>query len=185
MDSDNRTLLLNAYHEHAMFSMTSAYPYGMNSKNSSWLNWYNTNNRNLIKLTDYERRHKLLRHGQVCIVNYLQEMPASKHDLHNFSVDLNIFTVGFSIAMCHHSMVWSVVFLQPTMLHLSVAGVFKEFSSGHKVAPLRYFCRTFVIVPAGSGFCITNDELHISNATSEQAKVRNNSLQISFIFVGM
>lgn len=57
------------------------------------------------------------------------------------------------------------------MLLLSVSGMFKELNSGHKTAPLRYFFRTLVIVPAGSGFCIVNEEVHITNATDEQAKV--------------
>ncbi|CAG9835063.1 unnamed protein product [Diabrotica balteata] len=58
----------------------------------------------------------------------------------------------------------------PQMLCLTVAGMFKELKSGHKVPPLRYFFRTLVIVPAGSGFCIANEEIHISNATPDQAK---------------
>lgn len=49
--------------------------------------------------------------------------------------------------------------------------MFKELKSGHKIPPLRYFFRTLVIVPAGTGFCIVNEELHVSNATPEQATV--------------
>lgn len=57
------------------------------------------------------------------------------------------------------------------MLVLTVSGMFKELKSGHKVPPIRHFFRTMVIVPAGSGFCIANEVLHISNATEAQAKV--------------
>lgn len=57
------------------------------------------------------------------------------------------------------------------MLSLTVTGMFKELKSGHKIPPLRHFFRTMVIVPAGGGFCIINDELHVTNATQEQAKV--------------
>lgn len=57
------------------------------------------------------------------------------------------------------------------MLTLTVSGMFKELNSGHKIPPLRYFFKTLVIVPAGSGFCISNEEVHISNATPDQAKV--------------
>lgn len=60
------------------------------------------------------------------------------------------------------------------MLCLTVSGMFKELKSGHKVPPMRFFVRTLIIVPAGSGFCIANEVLHISNATPDQAKVSNN-----------
>lgn len=59
------------------------------------------------------------------------------------------------------------------MLVLTVTGMYKELRSGHKVPPIRYFFRTLVIVPAGSGFCILNEELHVSNATDNMAKVKS------------
>lgn len=59
------------------------------------------------------------------------------------------------------------------MIVLTVAGIFKELRSGHKTPPIRYFFRTLVIVPAGSGFCIANEELHVTNATEDQAKVNS------------
>lgn len=52
---------------------------------------------------------------------------------------------------------------------LSVTGVFREL--GDKKYPMRSFHRSFVIVPVGTGFCITNEMLHISLATSDQIKV--------------
>ncbi|XP_044253832.1 nuclear RNA export factor 1-like [Tribolium madens] len=149
-DSENRQPLLQAYHESALFSMTMSYPYGQRDKNASWLNWYTTDNRNLQKVQDPDRRHKLLKQGQVAVVSFLQEMPRSKHDIHSFTVDLVVFT--------------------PQMIVLTVTGMFKELKSGHKVPPTRAFFRTLVIVPAGSGFCISNETLHITNATDEQAK---------------
>ncbi|KAF5288344.1 hypothetical protein FQR65_LT12079 [Abscondita terminalis] len=149
-DSNSRQPLLQAYHENAMFSMTSSYAFGQNSKNSSWLNWYNTDNRNLLRVHDHDRRFKLLRQGQLAVVSFLSEMPESKHDIHSFTVDLNLFT--------------------PQLLLLTVTGIFKELRSGHKSTPIRHFCRTLVIVPAGSGFCIANEQLHVTNATEQQTK---------------
>ncbi|CAG9863513.1 unnamed protein product [Phyllotreta striolata] len=151
-DSDNRQPLLQAYHEKATFSLTMDYPYGYSkdTKGVSWLNWYATDNRNLMKVTDPNRRSKLLKQGHLAVVSFLQEMPLTKHDIHSFSVDLSVFT--------------------PQMLCLVVTGMFKELKSGHKIPPLRYFYRTLVIVPAGTGFCIANEELHVSNATPSQAK---------------
>lgn len=93
-DSDNRQPLLQAYHEHGVFSMTMAYPYGQQNKNSPWLNWYATDNRNIDRVRDTERRHKLLKQGQVSIASFLSDMPSSKHDLHSFTVDLTMFTVS-------------------------------------------------------------------------------------------
>lgn len=93
-DSDSRQPLLQAYHEHAMFSMTMAYPYGMTPKNSAWLNWYQTDNRNLHRVQDPERRNRLLRQGHLAVVSFLQEMPKTKHDVYSFTVDLSLFTVS-------------------------------------------------------------------------------------------
>lgn len=126
-----------------------AYGYGKD-KNVSWLNWYNTDNRNILRVQDIDRRCKLVKQGQLSVVSFLQDMPLTKHDIHSFTVDLTLFT--------------------PQMITLTVSGMFKELKSGHKFPPTRFFFRTLVIVPAGSGFCIANEQYHITNATSEQAK---------------
>lgn len=95
-DTENRQPLLQAYHEHAMFSMTMAYPhgYGREEKTVPWLNWYATDNRNIMRVQNPERRMKLLKQGQLAIVTYLQEMPQTKHDIHSFTVDLTVCTVS-------------------------------------------------------------------------------------------
>lgn len=149
-DGGSRQTLLQAYHEQAKFSLTSAYSYGQTPKNSSWLSWYNTDSRNLLRVQDHDRRLKLLKQGHLAVVSFLSEMPDTKHDIHSFTVDLTLFT--------------------PQLLLLNVSGIFKELRSGHKSAPIRHFFRTLVIVPAGSGFCIANEQLHITNATEQQIK---------------
>lgn len=60
---------------------------------------------------------------------------------------------------------------------LSVTGVFREV--GEK-KPMRSFHRSFVIVPVGGGFCIINEMLQISPATSDQVKV-----SIAFYFMSV
>ncbi|KAK9883572.1 hypothetical protein WA026_001749 [Henosepilachna vigintioctopunctata] len=150
LDSDNRQLLVQAYHENAVFSLTMAYPYGSKDKTSNWLNWYSTDNRNLLRVTDSDRRFKLLKKGHVSIVSFLKDMPTTSHDIMNFKVDLTVFT--------------------PLMLSLTVCGMFKEMKSGHKHSPIRSFSRTLIIIPAGNGYCICNEELHITNATEDQIK---------------
>ncbi|XP_017785582.1 PREDICTED: nuclear RNA export factor 1 [Nicrophorus vespilloides] len=147
-DSDSRKPLLQAYHENALLSMTMAYPYGQNSRNPPFLTWYATDNRNLQRVTDSERRAKMLKHGNLQIVTFLDEMPHTKHDMNSFTVDLSLFT--------------------PQLLLVTVTGIFKE--PAKQRPPLRYFVRTFVIVPSGSGYCIVNEEVHISNATEAQIK---------------
>lgn len=95
-DSESRQPLLNAYHQYALFSMTMAYPhnqYGQYKKNVSGLEWYVSDNRNLMRIVDPDRRAKLLLQGQVSIMSFLQEMPVTKHDVHSFTVDLSLFTV--------------------------------------------------------------------------------------------
>lgn len=57
------------------------------------------------------------------------------------------------------------------MLTLIVSGIFKELRTAHKIPPIRHFFKSLVIVPAGSGFCIVNEEMHITNAVEEQIKV--------------
>lgn len=152
-DSPNRQPLIQAYHESAVMSLTMAYPYGQRDREKSsnnWLNWYASDSRNLLRIPDPDPRQKLLKQGQVQVVSFLQEMPLTKHDVHSFTVDLVVFT--------------------PQMLTLTVTGMFKELKTGHKVPPTRAFFRTLVIVPAGTGFCIINETLHVTNATEEQAK---------------
>lgn len=50
---------------------------------------------------------------------------------------------------------------------ITVAGLFKELDAKET---LRFFNRTFVIVPQGSGYCIRNEQLHIGNPTDLQEK---------------
>lgn len=95
-DTDNRQPLLQAYHESAMFSLTTGYPYGYGKdKNVPWLNWYHTDNRNLLKVHNTDIRQKLVKQGHLAVVSFLQEMPQTKHDMHSFTVDLTLFTVSF------------------------------------------------------------------------------------------
>lgn len=85
---------MQAYHEKATFSLTMAYPYGSKDKNTNWLNWYTADNRNLLRVTDPERRFKLMKQGNLAIVSFLKEMPGTSHDLMNFQVDLTVCTVS-------------------------------------------------------------------------------------------
>lgn len=50
-----------------------------------------------------------------------------------------------------------------------VSGVFSQVAD--RSPPIRSFTRTLVIVPEGSGYCITNEQLYLTNATVDQIKV--------------
>lgn len=51
---------------------------------------------------------------------------------------------------------------------IEVTGMFKEVDGKDNL--LRYFSRSFVIVPTGTGYCIQNEQLHISHPTQAQEK---------------
>lgn len=66
-----------------------------------------------------------------------------------------------------------IFFIQDEMLLITVTGFFKEFHYKENKESWRYFNRTFMIVPEGSGFCISNEQLHINNPTFNQEKLVN------------
>ena len=55
-------------------------------------------------------------------------------------------------------------------MQISVSGVLREREERH--SPVRAFSRVFVIVPHGQGFCVVNEMLSVTAASSEQIKVR-------------
>nr|CAD7260445.1 unnamed protein product [Timema shepardi] len=146
-DSDNRQGLIDAYHDNAMFSMSCAYPptQGSVAAHSRLIN-YISESRNLVRINDFTRRQKLLHVGKQNIISCLSQFPKTQHDPMSFQVDLVLFT--------------------PQLIMLCVTGLFRE--PEQKTPPIRSFMRTFVIVPVGSGFCIINEELFITCATTEQ-----------------
>ncbi|XP_043803454.1 nuclear RNA export factor 1-like [Apis laboriosa] len=146
-DSENRQPLLDAYVEHACFSMTMSYTHSTNK-----LNGYLMENRNLYRINDTNKRQKLLKQGRLPIVSFISEMPQTSHYLNTFTMDISLITDG--------------------MMLTTVTGLFKELDK--KEQPIRYFNRTFIIVPEGSGYCIRNEQLHISQPTDTQLRQLNN-----------
>ncbi|XP_015594371.1 nuclear RNA export factor 1 [Cephus cinctus] len=142
-DSENRQPLLDAYHEHACFSMTISC-----ANNANKLNNYLTENRNLRRLNDTNKRRKLLKQGRLPVVSFISQLPRTKHDLNSFTMDISLVT--------------------ETMMLITVTGLFKELDSKEEF--IRYFNRTFVIVPEGSGYCIRNEQLHISQPSEMQER---------------
>lgn len=142
-DSENRQPLLDAYAEHACFSMTVSY-----SQNSNKFNGYLLENRNLYRINDTNKRQKLLKQGRLPVVSFISQIPQTTHYLNTFTMDISLVTDG--------------------MMLITVTGLFKELDK--KEQPVRYFNRTFIIIPEGSGYCIRNEQLHISTPTDIQLK---------------
>ncbi|XP_046749673.1 nuclear RNA export factor 1-like [Diprion similis] len=143
-DSDNRQPLLNAYDEQASFSLTIACKHD----NLNRFKEYLPHNRNLFRITDRERRLKLMKQGRLPVVSFLSEIPKTKHCFNSFSMDISLCSQVAMVVM--------------------ITGVFQEVETDKK--ELRYFSRSLLIVPQGSGFCIRNEQLHITEPTDDQKK---------------
>lgn len=141
-DSENRQPLLDAYNEHALFSMT------INTSNNNKLNGYYLENRNLFRINDTIRRQKFLKQGRLPVVSFISEMPRTRHLLNTFTMDLSLVT--------------------QTIMFITITGYFQQLDNKEEL--IRYFNRTFIIVPEGEGYCIRNEQLHISQPSEVQLK---------------
>ncbi|KAL6254246.1 hypothetical protein P5V15_014910 [Pogonomyrmex californicus] len=139
-DSENRQALLNAYDKDASFSMTITDSYKLNG--------YFMENRNLLKINNTNKRHKLLKQGRLPVVSLLSEMPRTRHLLNTFTMDISLVTQA--------------------MMFITLTGYFQELNKRDE--PIRHFNRTFMIVPEGDGYCIRNEQLHISQPPEAQLK---------------
>ncbi|CAH1388536.1 unnamed protein product [Nezara viridula] len=143
----SREPLHQAYHDSALFSLDAYAPPG---EPYGQMGPYLAESRNLTRVSNLDRRVRLMKKGKLSIVEALNHLPRTKHYPTTFHIDLVIFT--------------------PQLIQLNVCGLFSETT---KKTPMKYFNRVFLIVPAGSGFCIINDQLTVLLATSEQVKKYN------------
>jgi len=139
-DSDSRQPLLDAYHENAIMSMAAVGSFES-------LKAYILESRNLTRIKD-NRQHKLLKRGRLQVVSFLSSLPKTQHDPTTFTLD--------------------VPFASEKLMTFTVTGMFKERDV--KNDRIKHFNRTFVVVPQGSGFCIVNEILFITFATTNNAK---------------
>lgn len=106
-------------------------------------------NRNLFRINDTTRRQKLLKQGRLPVVSFITEMSRTKHLLDTFTMDITLATQA--------------------MMFITITGYFQEINT--KDQPIRYFNRTFIIVPGESGgYCIRNEQLHISQPPEAQVR---------------
>ncbi|XP_059621037.1 nuclear RNA export factor 1 [Phlebotomus argentipes] len=145
-DSENRQPLLDAYHEHASFTLTTYSPF--DEIPDRGIKPYSFNNRNLLnQKINYDRKKRSVKYGRLPVVSYLSELPPTQHDPDSFGVDLSLY--------------------MPQMILLTITGIFKE-KRKNQSQPLRSFQKCLLIVPAGSGYCIRNEMLHITDVTKDQ-----------------
>ena len=111
-DSDKRQSLLDAYHDHAMFSMSA---YGKHELLQSYI----PQSRNLLRVDYEKKRHDLLMKGKLGVVAFLDKLPKTEHDLNTFTLD--------------------VPFNSATMMIFTVTGCFKE--RGTNQNNIRHFNR--------------------------------------------
>ena len=53
-------------------------------------------------------------------------------------------------------------------MFITITGYFQQLDNREEL--IRYFNRTFIIVPEGEGYCIRNEQLHISQPSEAQLK---------------
>ncbi|XP_004531112.1 nuclear RNA export factor 1 [Ceratitis capitata] len=152
-DSDNRQPLLDAYHDQAMLSLMVPPASQVGRLEKYWR--YNRDLRR--QNVDDNTKFRNLRVGRLAVVSMLAELPKTKHFPRSFTVDLTLFT--------------------PKMIVFTVAGMFKEFDQGSE--ELRYFQRQYIIVPAGSGFCIRNEMVLITIAMQPQIRFFKKTIEPS------
>lgn len=145
-DSPDRQKLQEAYSEHALFSLSCTFP--ESGPGARFTTLYNSDNRNLKKVSNNERRHKLVIQGRSNIGKFLDTLPLTSHDLMSFKVDVPLAEASLIVAV--------------------VSGVYSQVADRNP--PIRSFTRTLVIIPEGSGYCITNEQLYLTNATVDQIK---------------
>ncbi|XP_050527451.1 nuclear RNA export factor 1-like isoform X2 [Daktulosphaira vitifoliae] len=142
----SKQLVADAYHENATFSMSSCF---LTEMTKGSLGQYLPESRNLIKIPEMGKikRSRFLHKGKENIVNFLEKLPKTKHDLESFIVDVPIANAA--------------------MVQIIVNGVYVEDFDLHKRMTIRSFCRTFAIVPVGSGWSILSDMLFVTLANNE------------------
>lgn len=145
-DSTDRLKLQEAYSQHALLSLSCNFP--ESGPGARFTSLYNAENRNLKKITNNERRYKLVVQGRNNIGKFLSSLPQTNHDLMSFEVDVPL--------------------AEATLMVVVVSGVYSQIADRNP--PIRSFKRTMIIIPEGSGYCITNEQLYLTNATVDQVK---------------
>uniref|UniRef100_A0A023GFK0 Putative mrna export factor tap/mex67 n=1 Tax=Amblyomma triste TaxID=251400 RepID=A0A023GFK0_AMBTT len=145
-DSKDRSGLLDAYHDNAVFSLTAVKLVATKTD----VKEFQRESRNLVRMSNAESRREKLKSGRLNIVSFLNQLPETRHDPSSFTVDIPLVT--------------------PTLMCFTVFGILRLVHKGLILPPLRSFTRNFFVVPQGAGFSIINETLFITGGTEEQIK---------------
>ncbi|KAM6151548.1 nuclear RNA export factor 3-like [Rhynchocyon petersi] len=157
-DYGDRQSLLNAYHDSACFSLTTAF--NPEDPDPSGLEKYSQNSRNMMKIQDPVSKVQMLKHTKGDIVETLRALPKTEHDLTSFLLDVNF---------CK----WTVVQVWiPLMAHKTIRPSLGNAAVGViSQAPVRAFFRTFIVIPAtGSNLSIVNDQLFVRDISFRETR---------------
>ncbi|XP_060230625.1 nuclear RNA export factor 2-like [Meriones unguiculatus] len=158
-DYGDRHNLLSAYHAEVCFSLTTAFH--TDEADSSSLEVYFKDSRNIKKLKDSFLRMQLLKYWKSNIVTCLHELPKSQHDLNSYVVH---FCTQTSLRLLFSFSSGK------KMICFSINGVFKEVE-GKSEGCIRAFTRIFILTSGRHNrLCIVNDEMILRNASPEETK---------------
>ncbi|VVC36819.1 Nuclear transport factor 2,TAP C-terminal (TAP-C) domain,Nuclear transport factor 2, eukaryote,UBA- [Cinara cedri] len=151
-DNDiSKHTVADIYHENATISLSSSYLSDHHGKDS--LDHYLPYSRNYLQSDqNIYGLSGLLHTGKDNILNFLEKLPKTKHDLGSFIIDVPLANAS--------------------MIQIIVNGVFMELSKDtvNDNSYFRLFNRSFIIVPNEHKFYIMNDMLFISVITDELHK---------------
>ncbi|VDN19196.1 unnamed protein product [Gongylonema pulchrum] len=156
-DVNNRKNLINAYDENATFTLSAENLPDSNERRPftyfsfSTYNTYRKSSHNVMCVEKWERfREKVVHKGAMDIIVMLRKLPATKHLMDTFVVDVSMTTAKH---MC-----------------FAVHGFFRD--SMTKVQDddeVKFFCRNFVVVNKGEGkIAVLSDILFVSGVFTER-----------------
>lgn len=142
----SRQLVAEAYHDNASFAISSCF---LSNHTKGTLSQYLSESRNFLK-SDRNKygRSRYVHKGRENIINFLDKLPRTKHDLGSFIVDVPLATTA--------------------MVQIVINGVFAEdyLETNHRHI-FRSFCRTFGIIPFGNGWSIISDMMFVTVVSDE------------------
>lgn len=169
-DATCRQSLESFYHKNAQFSLVVLDSHGKNKTICSLIK----SSRNLIRVKHENQQEQLLFRGRTNIINFLNKLPALRHDPSSLTCDCPIMS---------------------GVIHLSISGLYevlnplflkggKHLVADSKTQSLLAFSRSFVFIPDDTGkFLISNDQLFLTNASTSmyiKAFASLNGLEMSF-----
>ncbi|PIK49770.1 putative nuclear RNA export factor 1 [Apostichopus japonicus] len=153
-DAQDRSKLIDIYHDQAKFSLSLPFDYGHGSSWYKQLAHHFAQSRNFKKGQDDYKKDKslkLIKQGRLAVAACLSELPQTQHDLNSFVVDVSL--------------------VQPPLVHFTVGGVLQEKERSKTVIA---FSRAFIVCAGQTGLVVLNDHLTYRQPSEQQKKAFNN-----------